>query len=81
MGIKTKVWLKVNEVEISKVSLRHPVIDGHIDSTKYEVTIVDPLLGNFALTNDCLIEIKVSNENWRKVSSEELATILLPKNS
>jgi hypothetical protein len=86
MEIKSEIMLRVNGAAVSEVSLRHPCIDGHIHPDKYEVEIIDPALGRFALTDECVIEVRkkengcaIRPRTWNKVSLTELTALLSPR--
>jgi hypothetical protein len=81
MEIRSEIMLRVNGSVVSEVALRHPAIDGHIYSDKYEVEIIDPVLGRFALTDEFVIEVKdmKSVKTWRAVPLSELITLLSPR--
>jgi hypothetical protein len=73
--------LRVNEMTVSEVSLRHPTRDGHIHPDEYEVEILDPKLGRFALTDDFIIEIRdaIDPPTWQTISLSELIALLSPR--
>jgi hypothetical protein len=81
MEIKSEILLRVNGMTISEAALRHPAQDGHIYPDKYEIEIADPIIGKFALTDDCKIEIKVKERAkiWHTISLDKLILILSPK--
>ncbi len=76
MEIKSQLMLRVNGINIAEIKLRHPAVDGHIQPDRYEVEITDPILGKFALTDECLIEIKEKSNTWRVVNVVGLISIL-----
>jgi len=49
----------------------------HDDPDDIDILVDDRVLGCFAITDDCVLEIRPEAENWRAVSLDELKHILL----
>lgn len=68
--------LLLNGVSVRSVSIRQPAeSDGDFD-----VVVTDPIVGSFALHSDFEIDVHDLDSSWRRVSLEELKTILKRKN-
>jgi hypothetical protein len=69
------VLLQVNGIQVDSVSMR-PSSDR---SGKTEVVIKDPTIGEFAITDECVVSVRpLAGGEWRDVPVEELLSILRP---
>lgn len=65
--------LRLNGIEYPKVHLRLSIEDGFPGGTR-EIVIDDPILGEFVVTNDFLIELRHGTSQWFRVDYHELLT-------
>jgi hypothetical protein len=81
METKSELLLRVNGISITDVNLRHPAVDGYIQTNRYEVVITDPVIGDFALTQECFIEVREARtrKHWKEITLAELISILAPR--
>lgn len=63
--------LRLNGIEYAKVHLRLAIEDGFPGGTR-EIVIDDPVLGEFVVTNDFLIELAHGKGQWFRVEYHEL---------
>lgn len=67
--------LRVNGFVYEHVGLQCEIVDGYPSGPK-EVVVKDDPVGPFALTDDCVIELKENGGDWRPVSVPYLITLL-----
>jgi hypothetical protein len=73
---KSRMELRVNDTAIRSVSFRI----SFEEPDDFDILISDLQLGSLALTNDCDLEVREAGARWRRVTLDQLKSLLVDDN-